>query len=97
MFRYLKDHKRSKVVFDPTCVDINGDYLLPEDKTINRAKFVSGLYLDTVEGRPNNKPPPRGQNVYIPYFVDANYYWDQVIRRSRTGILIYVNKTPIVW
>ncbi len=39
VFRYLKDHKRSKVVFDPRYVDINDDHLPPEDRALSKEKI----------------------------------------------------------
>ena len=35
--------------------------------------------------------------MQIRCFVDTGHGNDQVTRRSRTGILIYVNKVPIMW
>ena len=40
---------------------------------------------------------PRVRKYKITCFVDADHGGDQVTRRSRTGILIYVNKSPIIW
>ena len=37
------------------------------------------------------------KRVKITCFVDADHGGDQVTRRSRTGILIYVNKAQIIW
>ena len=97
VFKYLGDHKRSKVVFDPAYVDINDDHLPFEDRAVNKAKFMSELYPDAIEERPPNAPRPRGREVQITCFVDADHGGDQVTRRSRTGVLIYVNSAPIIW
>ena len=97
VFKYLKDHKRSKIVFDPTYVDINDDHLPLEERSSTRAKYMKELYPDAVEEKPSNAPPPKGRKVQITCFVDADHGGDQVTRRSRTGILIYVNKSPIIW
>ena len=55
------------------------------------------LYPDAVEDKTTNAPPPKGKRVQITCFVDVDHGGDQVTRRSRTGILIYVNKAPIIW
>ena len=55
------------------------------------------LYPDAVEDKPTNAPSPKGKRLQITCFVDADHGGDQVTRRSRTGILIYVNKAPIIW
>ena len=97
IFKYLSDHRRSKVVFDPTYVDINDNHLPFEDRAINKAKFMSELYPDAIEEKPPNAPKPRGRKVQITCFVDADHGGDKITRRSRTGILIIVNKAPIMW
>ena len=96
VFKYLKDHKRSKCVFDPTYVDINDDHLPREERSATKAKYMKELYPDAVEDKPINAPSPNGKRVQMTCFVNADHGGDQATRRSRTGILIYVNKTPII-
>ena len=97
IFRYLKDHKRSKCVFDPAYVNISDDDLIPEERASTKAKYMRELYPDAVEEHPPNAPKPKGRKVQITCFVDADHGGDKITRRSRTGILIYVNKAPIIW
>ena len=40
-------------------------------------------------------PPPRGR--LISSFVDSDHAGDKVTRRSQTGILIFLNRAPIIW
>ena len=96
VFKYLKDHNRSKVVFDPAYVGINDNHLPMDDRASTKATFMHELYPDAVEYRPKNAPKPRGRQVQITCFVDADHAGDKITRRSRTGILIYVNKSPII-
>ena len=42
-------------------------------------------------------PEPRGKSVQISCYVDADHAGDVVSRRSHTGILIYVNRAPVIW
>ena len=42
-------------------------------------------------------PPPRGRAVSSHCFVDADHASNTVTRRSQTGILIFLNRAPIVW
>jgi hypothetical protein len=97
IFKYLKDHSRSKVVFDPSYVDINDNDLPPEARALERAKFMAELYPDAVEDIPQNAPAPRGKPVQISCFVDSDHGGDSITRRSRTGILIFINRAPIMW
>ena len=97
VFKYLKDHKRLRCVFDPSYVDINDDHLPVEERAGFKAKYMKEIYTDAVEEIPLNAPKPRGKAVQITCFVDADHAGDQVTRRSRTGILIFVNKAPIMF
>ena len=46
---------------------------------------------------PPDMPEALGRSVQIVMFVDASHAANLVTRQSRTGVLIYVNKAPIVW
>jgi hypothetical protein len=87
MFAYLKTHKRSRLVFD--------DSYVPPTEHIEHN--WSDFYGDVKEAIPANAPEPRGKEVDMICFVDADHAGDQVTRRSRSGILIYLNRSPILW
>jgi hypothetical protein len=55
------------------------------------------FYGDATEHLPGNAPPPLGRPVEIRCFIDADHAGDKLTRRSRTGIIIYLNSAPIVW
>jgi hypothetical protein len=42
-------------------------------------------------------PEPRGKEVDISCFVDADHAGNRVTRRSHTGIIIFCNLAPVVW
>ena len=42
-------------------------------------------------------PTPKGKEVKITIYVDADYAQDLVSRRSVTGILLFINNTPVKW
>ena len=42
-------------------------------------------------------PEPLGSLVTISAFVDANHAGNVVMRRSHTGIVIFVQNAPIIW
>ena len=46
---------------------------------------------------PPNMPEPRGLEVQVNCFVDADHAGNRITRRSHTGILIFINHSPIVW
>ena len=59
--------------------------------------WAKSVYGNDHEELPHNMPTPLGKIVRITEFVDANLYFDLVTGRACTGILIYLNQTPIDW
>jgi hypothetical protein len=87
IFAYLNQHTRSKLVFDDSYVQI-------EDEVKHG---WTAFYPDAKEVIPSNMPHPRGKPVQEIIFVDSDHAGDLVTRRSRTGILYYLNRSPIIW
>jgi hypothetical protein len=55
------------------------------------------MYGDVKETIPSDAHDPRGKEFYLHLFVDYDHSGEQLTRRSRTGFVIYLNMTPIVW
>ena len=89
IFGYLKRNKRATLIFDESRVNWNEASFQTHDWT--------DFYRDTKELLPPNAPPPRGNAVQINCFVDADHARNRLTRRSQTGILIFLNRTPVVW
>jgi hypothetical protein len=89
MFAYLKEYPRSRLVFDDTRASI------PDSRfhTCDWAEF----YPDAREAIPPDMPEPRGEEVKVTCFVDADHAGCKETRRSHTGVLIFVNRAPILW
>ena len=87
VFAYLNTHQRSRIVFDDSYPPIP-----PEPRP-----DWSDFYPDAKEELPPDMPEPRGKPVELVVFVDADHAGDTVTRRSRTGVLIYMNRAPIMW
>jgi hypothetical protein len=89
IFGYLKRHERSAMVFDDT------------EPSFNPSRFRecnwSEFYLNAEDALPPNMPEPRGKEVSTTCFVDADHAGCRVTRRSHTGIVLFVNRAPIVW
>ena len=62
---------------------------------INRLKSIYGE--DLQEEIPTNITQPLGKPMSVNVFVDASHAGEKLTYRSHTGILIYVNNTPIDW
>ena len=54
------------------------------------------FYKDVEEDIPIDMPEPRGNEVEIHCFVDASHASKKVQRRYQTGILMFINKAPIM-
>ena len=89
IFAYLKAHDRSKLVFDASSPDI-------DERRFTKCSWTD-FYRDAKEAIPPNMPEPRGKAVACHCFVDADHAGDRVTRRSHTGILIFLNRAPIIW
>ena len=55
------------------------------------------FYRDAKEDIPLDMPNPLGKPVVISVFVDSDHGGNKVNRKSRTGVLIFVNKAPVYW
>jgi hypothetical protein len=87
MYSYLDKHSCLKVVFDNSYVRIDDEI----------DTYWNSFYHNAKEELPDNMPEPRGKMVQIIVFVDASYGCDLLTRRSRTGILIYINRALVIW
>jgi hypothetical protein len=89
IFAYLMKHEKSRIIFDASDPQIDMSYFPELDWT--------EFYGDVEEELPPRMPQPLGLPVTISVFVDANHAGNIVTRRSHTGILIYLQNTPILW
>ena len=89
IFGYLKYASRRRLYFDPTIPKIP----LSGFKQYDWQDF----YKDAKEEMPHNMPEPRGNSVSMYCFVDASHAADKVNRKSHTGVLIFLNRAPILW
>jgi hypothetical protein len=87
MFAYLDKHSRSQLVFD------NSYFRIDDKLEVNWSSF----YPDAKEEIPENMPEPRGKAAQMIGFVDASHACYLLTRRSQTGIIIYLNRAPIIW
>ena len=89
VFGYLKTNSKQHILFDTRHPDI-------DEHAFSSYEWYS-FYHDAKEQLPNNMPHKRGSAVSSHCFVDADHATNTVTRRSQTGILIFMNRAPIVW
>ena len=89
LYAWLRKHPTMKLAMDPTYVEWpTGDYV-DHDWT--------DFYGDVKEDVPLNAPEALGKPVQIIAFFDSDHAGDKLTYRSRTGVLIFLNRAPIVW
>ena len=89
IFAYLKKHDRSTLVFDDHVPFVDELRFTPVD--------WKDFYPNAEEAIPPNMPDPKGNLVKVSCFVDADHAGNLLTRRSHTGILIFLNNSPISW
>ena len=89
IFAYLNKSPRRRLFFDPNHPTIS-------EKRFKRFEWED-FYKGLKEDIPPNMPESRGNYVSTHCFVDANHAADKATRRSQTGILIFINKAPVMW
>ena len=87
IFAYLKRHDRSRIVFDAAYPN-NKEEHLPD---------WTDFYKDVKEQIPRDAPEPLGKPVEMTAYIDSDHAGDKITRRSRTGVLIFLCRSPIVW
>ena len=59
--------------------------------------WSTSVYGDPKEALPHDAPPPKGFMVRTSTYVDANLLHNRVTGRSCTGVIHFLNQTPIDW
>jgi hypothetical protein len=67
------------------------------DKIYKKYYWSDKVYGTQHEEFPMNMPEPLGGMMRITQYVDANLYFDLVSGRACTGILTFLNQTPVDW
>ena len=89
IYGYLKQSPRRRLYCDPDFPKISQDRF----QTFEWEDFYRGAKEDV----PLNMPQPRGKEIEIHCFVDAIQSGDKETRRSQSGILIFINRSPVIF
>ena len=81
IFGYLDTYPTGRILIDTKLHDRT-------QYTPARCEAWDELYPDATEDLPENMPEPKGKEIQITVFVDADHARDKVTRRSVTGILV---------
>ena len=88
LFGYLKNKAKGKIVLDIRKTTNN-----PEEVDLSAWKEY---YHDATEEIPDD-PVPKGNSVKTTIYKDADHASDLQTRRSVSGILFFMNNTPVKW
>ncbi len=88
----LKKKQQGRIVFD-------GSTPFVDEKLFNptNPEYWYDFYPDAAEGLPHDMPTPRGRSVKLACYVDADHAGNLMTRRSHSGIILYLQNTPIIW
>ena len=82
------------MVFDPSEPEIKMEEFKREDWGYS---IYSSPGEEMKEEMPPGMPKPLGEAFKIRGYVDADHAGELLTRRSRTGYVIFLNKSPIYW
>ena len=91
IFGYIKKHPDGAIRFR-TGIPDHESYTPPINNDWAQAQYGTGK-----EELPKDMPPPRGKLMRTTTYADANLMHDLVTGRSMSGILHFINQTPIQW
>jgi hypothetical protein len=92
IFGYLKKHKNRRIIVDSRDPIIEGGRdILDKDFT----KIFADFYPDASEEIDRKIPEPLIDELEITAFVDSDHAHDKVTRRSISGLLVLVGRTPV--
>ena len=86
---YLKDRPKRKLFFDLQHLEL-------DERSFTTYNWYD-FYRDTKEPVPGDMPAPRGQGASTHCFVDSDHAANTVTRCSQTGLLLFVNRAPVIW
>ena len=91
IFGYLRVLPKGKILIDVSQPAIR------ETVEVSKDQDWIEFYPDAEENTPSDKPEPKGELCTLTCYVDADHARDKLTRRSVTGILVFLNNTPISW
>ena len=89
IIRYLHTYPKGMIVMDPNRRACNGEFLHHDT--------WGQFYPDCHEEIPTDMPEGKGPAVRITAYFDADHATDTETRRSVSGVIVFVNNTPVKW
>ena len=83
--------------FRSACIRVRTDEPDYSDLPSKEYDWAKTVYGEVKERKPQDAPTPKGKHVVTTTYKDANLYHDLMTGRAVTGVLHFVNQTPIDW
>ena len=94
VFGYLKKRRSSRYVVDSRDPTYHGG---EEARAVDFGEIFKRQYPNAKEEIDRNVPPPLVDEMAITVFVDSDHAHDKMTRRSMTGMIIFVGRTPVYY
>lgn len=89
---YLRQFPQGRIIVDPR--PFNFEHM---HSKVMEFETWKEYYPDAKEDIPEDIPKAIGKKAQVTCFVDADHAHDTVTRRSVTGLVLFVNQTPVKW
>ncbi len=83
--------------FQKACIRVKTEIPDYSDLPVHEYDWARTVYGDVKEQFPEDAPPPKGKVVRMTTYKDANLYHDLTTGRAVTGVIHFLNQTPIEW
>jgi hypothetical protein len=90
LFGHVKQFPHGQIIID------NSEHIVKAAKAQPEYDW-SEYYPEAEEIMPPDMPTPKGRTIKITAYKDADFARYVVTRRSVTGILLFMNNTPVSW
>ena len=94
VFDYLKKYPNQRIVVDSWEPIVTGGDLSSHSKLV---EYFKEEYPKAVEDIDDYLTPPLVDELAITVFVDSNHAHNKVTRRSITGLIMLISRTPILY
>ena len=90
IFAYLANHPELAVMIDPN------DHELKKEQSSTQGAELHQKFPYAFEELSVRRPEPKGKELPLTVYVDADHGDDRETRRSRTGLIAFLGNTPIM-
>ena len=91
LYGYLRKHPDAKIRFRTHYPDLESMFTVPD------ADWMHSVYGEREKESFKGLPEPKGKTARIATFIDSGLYHCRVTGKASTGMIQFVNQTPVDW